>query len=119
MLTTRYHTLPEFGALIGHYVLDALSLQFNCCVEVWANYFVSQEVPDSSLKIWMTPADLDDIIHKVSLPLCILGDFMIDLSLRDIREDEHLLEHALLFEELSAVFSSLWGVNYEEFETLA
>jgi hypothetical protein len=55
----------------------------------------------------------------VRLSLVILGDFMIDLSLRDIREDKHLLEHALLFEELCAVFSSLRGVNYEEFEALA
>ena len=111
MLTTRDHALPEFGALIGHNILNALTLEFNCSVEVWANYFVSQEIPDSSLKMWMTPAYLDDIIHEVRLPLCILSDFMIDLSLRDIREDEHLLEHALLFEELSAVFSSLRGVH--------
>jgi hypothetical protein len=55
----------------------------------------------------------------VRLPLCILGHFMIDLSLRDIREDEHLLEHAFLFEELRAVFSCLWGVHDKEFEALA
>ena len=119
MLTTRYHTLSEFSAFIGHNVLDALALEFNCNVEVWAYYFVPKEIPDSSLKMWMTPAYLDDIIHEVCLALGILGDFMIDLSLRDIGEDEHLLEHALLFEELRAVFSSLRGVNYEEFEALA
>ena len=69
--------------------------------------------------MWMTSAYLDDIIHEVRLPLCILGHSMIDLSLRDIREDEHLLEHAFLFEELRAVFSCLWGVHDKEFEALA
>ena len=67
----------------------------------------------------MTPAYLNDIIHEMSLPLGILGDFVIDLSFRDIGEDEHLLEHALLFEELCAVFSSLRGVHDKEFEALA
>ena len=67
----------------------------------------------------MTPAYLNDIIHEVCLPLGILGDFVVNLSLRDIREDKHLLEHALLFEEFSAVFSSLRGVNDKEFEALA
>ena len=111
--------MPEFGALVGHDVLDALTLEFYCCVEVWANYLVPEEVPDSSLEMGMTPAYFNDIIDEVSLPLGILGDFMVDLSLRDIREDKHLLEHALLFEELRAVFSSLRGVHDKEFEALA
>ena len=95
-----------------------MTLELYCCVEVWANYLVPEEVPDSSLEMGMTPAYLNDIIHEVSLPLGILGDFVINLSLRDVGEDKHLLEHALLFEELCAVFSSLRGVNDKKFEAL-
>ena len=85
MLSTRDHTLFEFSALIGHNVLDTLSLEFNCCVEVLTNYFIPKEIPDGSLKMRMTSAYLDDIIDEVRLSLSILGHFMIDLSLRYIR----------------------------------
>lgn len=118
-MSTRYHTLLELSPIIGDNIFDPLSLQFDSSVKVRADDLISKEISDSPLNKRMTATNFNHIIHKVTLSLKVLSYPMIRLSFWDIREDEDFLEHPLFFEELCAVFSSLWCINNKEFEALA
>lgn len=113
------HTLFEFSPVLGDYVFHAESLQLDCRVEVFADDFVSQEIPHSLVEVSVFSADFNYFIDEDSLVANDFLDALVLLFLRDILENYQIFKQSFLFQELCAVLSTLRSVDNEELEGLA
>lgn len=62
MLASADHTVFEFSAFVSDNIFDALTLKFDCGVEVVADHLIIEEVTDGTVQKLVRTAYFNDII---------------------------------------------------------
>lgn len=118
MLPSTDHSVLELGAVVRDDVLEAPLLKFDCGLEVLANDLLTQEVQHCPLQELVTPAHFQHVVDEAAVGLELLLNFEVNWPVGHVLKHEHVLEQALLFEELGAVLGALRSVDHHEAKAL-